>query len=92
MLARLPYNADAVAWSDHAFDDAYAARWWPRALPTLIVSGGDDRIVDQILWRDPRFAGAHVEHRVIAGAGHFPWFDAPAEVGAAFRALAARLT
>jgi len=37
------------------FDDTYTATWWPRRLPTLIISGADDRIVTQALWDNPRF-------------------------------------
>src|SRR6185369_8638173 len=60
LLARMPYNIPAVAWSARAFDDTYAAAWWPRSLPTLILSGEDDRIVDQSLWARPAFQGPHV--------------------------------
>ncbi len=92
LLGRMPYNIPAVAWSARAFDDRYAAAWWPRTLPTLIVSGDDDRIVDQSLWARPALRGAHVLHRTIAGAAHFPWIEQPAAVAAAFAELADRIT
>jgi pimeloyl-ACP methyl ester carboxylesterase len=91
LLRRMPYNLDAVEWSARAFDDVYASTWWPRTLPALIVSGADDRIVDQSLWQRPAFAGANVLHRTIAGAAHFPWIEQPAAVAAAFAELAARI-
>ena len=33
LLARMPYNAAAVAWSDANFDHVYEARWWPTGMP-----------------------------------------------------------
>jgi pimeloyl-ACP methyl ester carboxylesterase len=92
LLRRMPYNLDAVEWSARAFDDSYVSRWWPRALPTLILSGADDRIVDQSLWQHPAFCGPNVLHRAVAQAGHFPWIEQPAAVGAALDELAAKIT
>ncbi|MFJ9471553.1 alpha/beta fold hydrolase [Streptomyces caniferus] len=92
LLSGLPYCHDAVAWADAHFDDDYRARWAPRTLPTLIVSGDRDHIVDQRLWQDePGFQGPHVLHRRIADAGHFPWVENPEAVRTAFADLAARL-
>jgi pimeloyl-ACP methyl ester carboxylesterase len=87
----MPYNVEAVEWSAREFDDVYAARWWPAQLPTLIVSGSDDRIVDQSLWDRPQYRNANVLHRQIEGGAHFPWIEEPAQVAAAFRELHARL-
>jgi hypothetical protein len=53
LLGRMPYNSDAVDWSDKSFDTTYAAKWWPATTPTLIVGGAEARIVDQSLWRHP---------------------------------------
>lgn len=90
LLARLPYNADAVDWSADHFDRSYVSRWWPTSLPTLVVSGAEDRIVDQTLWDDPHYRGPHVQHLVIDAAGHFPWIEQPAAVRAALHRLAPR--
>jgi len=49
LLGRMPYNGAAVAWSDEHFDHIYVSTWFPRQLPMLIVSGGEDRIVTQRL-------------------------------------------
>ena len=88
-LARMPYNHEAVAWSDRNFDDSYVARWWPRSLPTLILGGAEDRIVAQDIWDGrPELQGDNILRRVVDGAAHFPWFDYPEAVRAAFRELA----
>jgi pimeloyl-ACP methyl ester carboxylesterase len=92
LLARMPYNGAAVDWSDRNFDSIYAATWWPRELPTLIVSGGEDRIVTQRLWEDARFEGPNVMRREIEGGAHFPWIERPEGVRAAFDALTQALT
>ena len=84
LLARLPYNHDAVTWSARNFDHVYASTWWPRSLPTLVLSGADDRIIDQSVWNDPRFHGGNVLHRTIPGGQHFPWMENPNAVRAAF--------
>lgn len=91
LLGRMPYNGPAVDWSDEHFDRDYIHAWFPRALPTLIVSGSADRIVDQSLWDDDRFRGPHVQRRVIDGGAHFPWIERPAAVIVAFAELAERL-
>ena len=91
-LRDLPYCQAAVAWADARFDDGYRARWTPTALPALVVSGEHDHVVDQGLWRgDPGFTGPNVLHRRIAGAGHWPWFEAPGAVRSAFGDLVERL-
>lgn len=90
LLARMPYNRSAVAWSDANFDHSYTATWWPATLPTLIISGSDDRIVNQQLWNDDRFRGANVTQAVIAGGAHFPWIENPVAVKDALQAFARR--
>ncbi|MET7797269.1 alpha/beta fold hydrolase [Streptomyces decoyicus] len=80
-----------MAWADAHFD-SYRARWTPRTLPTLIVSGGRDHIVDQRIWQDePGFHGPRILHRRIGEAGHFPWIENPEAVRAAFADLAGLL-
>lgn len=91
LLSRMPYNLDAVTWSDEHFDHVYAAKWWPASLPTLILGGAEDRIVDQRLWEDPRFRTPNITHTRIEGGGHFPWIDAPEPVRKAFASFSAGL-
>lgn len=91
LLSRMPYNPDAVRWSAEHFDRDYELRWWPTTLPTLIVSGADDRVVTQSLWQPRRFRSANVIWRVIADAGHFPWIEKPAAVRDAFAELTHRI-
>ncbi len=88
LLARMPYNAAAVDWSDQHFDSTYVATWWPRSLPVLILGGAEDRIVVQHLWNRPGFDGPHVIRRLIPGAAHFSWIERPEAVRAAFSELA----
>ncbi|MFG2194538.1 alpha/beta fold hydrolase [Streptomyces sp. NPDC048639] len=92
LLSRCSYNHAAVAWSGEHFDDEYRARWAPASLPVLIVSGAEDRIVDQSLWQDePAFTTSNILRRRIGSAGHFPWVENPAAVRAAFADLTGRL-
>ncbi|WP_414505939.1 alpha/beta fold hydrolase [Streptomyces sp. NEAU-L66] len=88
-LEDLAYCHDAVAWADAHFDDTYQARWKPyNRLPTLIVSGAEDHVVDQRLWQDDdAFDQPRVLQRTIDGAGHFPWIENPHAVRKAFADL-----
>ena len=92
LLSRMPYNRPAVEWSDQHFDRQYAASWFPAATPTLILSGGADRIVDQSLWDDPRYRGGNVRHVVVEGGAHFLWIEQPEAVGRAFAGFASTLS
>jgi len=84
LLEDLPYCHEAVAWADAHFDASYRARWTPTRLPTLLLSGAEDHIVDQRLWSEaPGFSGPHVQQRWIADAGHFPWIEQPEAIRAA---------
>lgn len=91
LLGRMPYNSAAVDWSDAHFDHIYEARWWPSAIPTLILAGEEDRIVWQGGWDQARFEGAHVQRRGVPGAGHFPWIENPEAVRLAFSDLSERV-
>jgi pimeloyl-ACP methyl ester carboxylesterase len=91
LLARMPYNLAAVDWSEHHFDHSYVAKWWPTYVPTLIVSGSEDRIVTQSLWDNPKYQGENILWRHISGAGHFPWIDESEAVREAFANLVSRI-
>ncbi|MFJ9855817.1 alpha/beta fold hydrolase [Streptomyces sp. NPDC101150] len=92
LLEGLAYNHHAVAWADTHFDDTYQARWTPRTVPTLIVSGAQDHVATQHLWQeDPAFTRPNILHRRIEGAAHFPWVENPEAVHAAFTDLTDRL-
>ncbi|MDA0179860.1 alpha/beta hydrolase [Solirubrobacter phytolaccae] len=92
LLGRMPYNGAAVAWSDAHFDHTYEAAWFPEELPTLIVSGGADRIVTQRLWDEPQYDGDHVLRRRIDGGAHFPWIERPDAMKKAFADFAVHLS
>lgn len=92
LLEALPYCHEAVAWADENFDATYRAQWEPRNVPTLIVGGAEDHIVDQSLWAlTPGFTGPNVLPRTIEDAGHFPWIERPDAVRDAFAELTAAL-
>lgn len=88
LLGRMPYNGDAVAWSDQHFDHTYQASWLPESLPTLIISGSDDRIVIQHLWDGDRYRRDNITRVIIEGGSHFAWIDNPDAVTRALRDFA----
>ena len=87
LLAAMPYNAAAVAWSDKNFDHSYRATWWPE-VPVLRMAGTDDRIVSQDDWNAPDYHTSNVLHWAVPGAGHFPWIENPQAVAEGFRRFA----
>ncbi|MFH8336353.1 alpha/beta fold hydrolase [Streptomyces sp. AM6-12] len=88
LLDGLAYNHDAVEWADAHFDETYRARWSPRTMPTLIVSGALDHVCTQHFWQeDAAFTRPNILHRRIEGAAHFPWIENPEAVHAAFTDL-----
>jgi pimeloyl-ACP methyl ester carboxylesterase len=91
LLARMPYNIEAVEWSDANFDHTYRALWWPRELPVLRLWGEDDRIVSQHGWDAGTYQTPNVVARPIPAAGHFPWIDNAAAVTLAFTDFASRV-
>lgn len=84
LLARMPYNGAAIAWSAANFDTVYRATWWPHTLPVLVLAGSEDRIVTQAGWSQAHFQTPNVFWRTIPGAGHFPWNENPTDVRKAF--------
>jgi pimeloyl-ACP methyl ester carboxylesterase len=91
LLARMPYNLAAVEWSDRHFDHTFELKWWPTDLPTLILSGSQDRIVEQSFWDNARFEGKNVMWLTVEDGGHFPWIEKPIAVRKAFAAFVAKL-
>ncbi len=91
LLSRMPYNSAAVDWSDRNFDDVYAATWWPKSLPVLILGGAEDRIVVQHLWDRPAWQGPNVIRQLVPDAAHFLWLEQPQAVQAAFAELTAQI-
>jgi pimeloyl-ACP methyl ester carboxylesterase len=50
-------------------------------------------VVTQHLWQEePAFTRPNILHRGIEGGGHFPWFENPEAVRAAFSDLTGRLS
>jgi len=60
-------------------------------LPTLIISGSDDRIVTQQLWDNDRYRGPNITHTTIDRGAHFAWIENPAAVKEALHAFARTL-
>jgi len=92
MLARMPYNREAVDWSDANFDHTYQAQWWPTDIPVLRLWGANDRIVSQRGWSSEKYGTPNVLAYAVPGAGHFPWIENPGAVTEAFREFSARIS
>jgi pimeloyl-ACP methyl ester carboxylesterase len=61
--------------------------------PVLLIGGGEDTFCSPELIRDavaPRFAHVHTSH--VAGAGHWPHVEQPADVAELLRRFLTRLT
>jgi pimeloyl-ACP methyl ester carboxylesterase len=86
MLQFLPYNYETHLWSDQHFDNTYQARWIPKTIPTLILSGEHDLITPLKLFKELKeFHRDNIKIKSIKNAGHFPWIENPADVAAEFK-------
>lgn len=84
-LKDLPYNHQAIQWTQEHFDPTYAAKWFPKNIPALIMAGSKDLPTPLKLFsqRD-EFIRKNILMREIQNAGHFPWIEHPKAVVAAF--------
>lgn len=84
-LESLPYNQQAIRWAQSHFDPIYSAKWVPKDIPTLIVSGSEDLPTPLALFSEKReFLRKNILMREIRNAGHFPWIENPQAVISAF--------
>ena len=60
-------------------------------MPTLILSGAEDRVVTQNLWDANAFRGDNRLRRTIAGGAHFPRIERPQPVRDALADLTAAI-
>ncbi len=85
LLRTLPYNYETCQWSAAHFDQTYDAKWIPKTIPTLILSGEEDFLTPlQLFQDDKRFHRENINFQSIKEAGHFPWIENPAAVARAF--------
>lgn len=86
LLEPLPYNHESCQWSEKHFDPIYKARWIPKQIPTLILSGEEDKLTPLSLFlEDKSWTRDNIHFQSIPKAGHFPWIENPDEVRKAFR-------
>lgn len=84
-LEGLPYNTQAIEWTQQNFDPTYSAQWIPQNIPALILSGSDDLPTPLKLFSEKKeFIRDNILLREIQNAGHFPWIENPEEVTKSF--------
>lgn len=84
-LQSLSYNYQICDWSQEHFDGTYKAKWFPKNLLTLIISGAEDHLTPINLFKDhPKFNRNNILIKEIPHAGHFPWIENPNGVATAF--------
>ena len=92
LLNTLPFNYEIDQWSQENFDQAYAFKWVPQTIPTLIISGEQDCITPLKLFIDVKeFHQGNIVMKLIRNAGHFPWIENPQETVAAFKEYYSKL-
>lgn len=74
LLKDLPYNHYANDWADEVFNPHYAAKWVPKNIPTLIVSGEDDVLTPINLFQKNKEFN-QLKIIIIPRAGHFSWIN-----------------
>jgi pimeloyl-ACP methyl ester carboxylesterase len=85
-LENLPFNYEAMRWSQENFDPFYEAAWIPDEIPTMILSGSEDEITPLELFAQKKeYDSPNILLKKIDGAGHFPWVENPHAVLKAFQ-------
>ncbi len=89
LMRTLPINSRASQHESDVFDsDHYRASWIPTCINALIINGEFDHITPHSLFKNnPQYQRSNILVREIPGAGHYPWFENPQEVKAAFLAF-----
>jgi pimeloyl-ACP methyl ester carboxylesterase len=86
LLETLPYNHQSCLWSEEHFDQTYQAKWIPKRIPTLILSGEQDHITPIKLFVEAeQFHRGNIRIKSIKNSGHYPWIENPDDVAAAFK-------
>jgi pimeloyl-ACP methyl ester carboxylesterase len=91
-LNSLPYNHKTCDWSAKHFDQTYKARWVPKDLPTLILSGEYDQVTFDLFSSSQQFLSKMIMIRKIKNAAHFPWIENPQEVIDVFTEFVRKVT
>lgn len=82
---KLPFNHHSFDWATKAFHPTYQAKWVPKTIPTLVMSGGEDRLTPLSLFRGTEFEQrSNISFVEIEEAGHFPWIENPDKVSKVF--------
>lgn len=75
-LKDLPYNSAAYQWAERNFDSTYSAKWKPRKIPALILSGSEDKITPLKCFSElTEYQKPYIQLTEISKAGHFPWIE-----------------
>lgn len=81
LLSSLPIHRKAYEWARAVFHPHYEAKWVPQHIPTLILSGEDDKLTPLKYFADkPSFHRPNITLTEISGASHFPWVEKPQAV------------
>lgn len=76
LLKTLPFNYKTCEWSEKHFDETYRAKWSPKKIPTLIISGEQDQITPLKLFiENKKFNRSNIKIKSIKDAGHYPWIE-----------------
>jgi pimeloyl-ACP methyl ester carboxylesterase len=85
LLEKLPFNYRSCEWSAQHFDSTYKAKWFPKIIPTLIMTGDEDHITPLDLFaKSKHFQRENILFREISNAGHYPWIENPEQTRQVF--------
>lgn len=86
LISKIPVNHYANEQASKCFDsEKYHATWIPK-INTLITTGSNDYITPLHLYANNSvYKQENLLIREISGAGHYPWYENPIEVVAAFQ-------
>ena len=92
LFKSLPFNYKTCEWSGKHFDQTYKAKWVPKRIPTLILTGEKDQIIPlHFFTQSKKFKRKNIVFREIKNAGHFPWIENSKDVVAVFNEYTRKL-
>jgi pimeloyl-ACP methyl ester carboxylesterase len=87
LFMKIPVNHAASDQASNSFNsEQYQATWIPKTVNTLITTGSSDHITPLTLFQNnKKYQRTNILLKEILGAGHYPWFENPAQVVYAFQ-------
>ncbi len=88
IFEKAPYHAESFCWVRDHFYPHFRPTWIPQKVPTLIMTGSEDRITPLSTFDGTPYSEQdNIALHSIEGASHFPWLEKPEKVNQFLRMI-----